>query len=98
MHFGLKNQHQSYQLNDQTLILSDKEKDLGVFVDNTLKFHIHASSASKKVNQILGIIKKAYTSREQLTVTLLYKSMVRPHLEYGNIIWGSFYRDDIKKI
>ena len=58
MHFGLKNQHQSYQLNDQTLIPSDKEKDLGVFVDDTLKFHIHAASASKKANQMLGIINR----------------------------------------
>ena len=80
MHFGLKNQHQSYQLNDQTLIPSDKEKDLGVIVDDTLNIHIHAAAASKKANQMLGIIKKAYISREQSTISLLYKTMVRPHL------------------
>ena len=25
---------------------------------------------------------------------LLYKSLVRPHLEYGNIIWGPFNKAD----
>jgi ribonuclease P/MRP protein subunit RPP40 len=25
---------------------------------------------------------------------LLYKSMVRPHLEYGNVIWGPHYKGD----
>ena len=98
MHFGFKNQHQSYQLNDQTLNTSDNEKDLGVLVDDKLKFHIHAASASKKANQMLGIIKKAYTSREASIICLLYKAMVRPHLEYGNAIWGPFYQEDIKII
>ena len=91
MHFGFKNQHQS-------LNTSDNEKDLGVFVDDKLKFHIPAASASKKANQMLGIIKKAYTSREPSTTCVLYKAMVRPHLEYGNAIWGPFYQDDIKII
>ena len=25
----------------------------------------------------------------------IYKALVRPHLEYGNVIWGSFFRGDI---
>ena len=28
----------------------------------------------------------------------LYKSMVRPHLEYGNAIWGPFYKTDIDMV
>ncbi len=29
-----------------------------------------------------------------VTVPLLYKSIVRPHLEYGNLIWGPHYKLD----
>ena len=28
----------------------------------------------------------------------LYKSMVRPMLEYGNIIWGPYYLIDQRKV
>ena len=32
------------------------------------------------------------------SIPMLYKSMVRPHLEYGNMIWGHFYMQDIKAV
>ena len=98
MHFGYKNPKQVYHLNGHALEETDHEKDLGVIIDSNLKFHTHTAAASKKANQILGIIKKSYTTRDKLTITLLYKAMVRPHLEYGNTIWGPYYQSDIKMI
>ena len=67
----------------------DNQKDLGVIIDNNLKFHIHSASASKKANQILGIIKKSYNTRDALTFSTLYKLMVKPHLEYGKYNMGT---------
>ena len=67
-------------------------------IDNEFKFHTHTAAATKKSNQILGLIKKSYKTRDPTTITTLYKAMVRPHLEYGNSIWGPFYQLDIKKI
>ena len=32
------------------------------------------------------------------TLPVLYKTLVRPHLEYGNLIWGPFNRADQKLI
>ena len=67
-------------------------------IDPTLKFHVHASAATKKANQILGVVKKTYTTRDATSISTLYKSMVRPHLEYGNVIWGPFYVGDAKSV
>ena len=53
------------------------KKDLGVHVDNELKFHLHSSNAIKKANRILRIIKNSCSSRDKTIITLLYKSMVR---------------------
>ena len=71
---------------------------MGVIIDNELKYHVHAASATKKANEVLGIIKKSYYTRDAKTMPTLYKSMVRPHLEYGNAIWGPFYKKDIDMV
>ena len=92
MHFGYRNPNHSYHLNDHLLESTHSEKDLGVNIDDSLKFHVHTAAASKKANQILGAIKKSYHTRDASTISSLYKAMVRPHLEYGNVIWGPFYQ------
>ena len=98
MHVGSKNPSRAYKLNDEIIDASDHEKDLGVIIDDSLKFRTHAAAAIKKANQTLGIIKKSYTSRDAVTISTLYKAMVRPHLEYGNAIWGPFSQGDKKSV
>ena len=98
MHVGFNNPKLKYILNGQVLESTLSEKDLGVTVDDKLKFHVHAVAAAKKANQMLGIIKRTYITRDAETIATLYKSMVRPHLEYGNAIWGPCYKGDLKLI
>ena len=93
MPFGYHTKKGNYHLYET----SHNEKDLGVVIDDNLKFHTHSAAASKKANQILGIIKKSYASRDPTTIGTLIKTMVRQHLEYGNAIWGPFYKMDKRK-
>ena len=79
---------------NQMLEESGEERDLGVIIDELLKFHRYAAAAVKKANTVLGIIKKSFITLDTQTLPLLYKSMVRPHLEYGNVIWGPHYKGD----
>ncbi len=66
-----------------------------MIVDDQLKFHNHTSDAVNKSNQILAIIKKSFMHLDMVvTVPLLYKSIIRPRLEYGNLIWGPHYKLD----
>ena len=67
-------------------------------VDDKLRFHIHTAFAVKKANQMLGVIRRTYVTRDAVTIPILYKSMVRPHLEYGNAIWGPCYVGDLKSV
>ena len=63
------------------------EKDLGVWIDNELSFKHHTASASKKANSILGLIRRSFKHIDCSNMSQLYKTMVRPHLEYGNTVW-----------
>ena len=98
MHIGKENNKHSYHMNDYALQNVKEEKDLGIFIDDKLKFHTHTSSVIKKANSILGLIKRSFSVLDENTLPRLYKSMVRPHLEYGNVIWGPHYKDDMKAI
>ena len=81
MHLGTNNPKLAYQMNGHTLENTSSEKDLGVLIDDSMKLHLKTAAATKEVNQILGVIKRSYQTRDTLTMSTLYKSMVRPHFE-----------------
>ena len=85
-------------MNGKLLEAITEEKDLGVLIDNELKFHKQTAAAVKKANSVLGVIKRTFAKRDEKTFPLLYKTLVRPHLEYGNVVWGRLYQEDIKAV
>ena len=82
-------------MNGQQLKHVNEEKDLGVLIDDDLKVHKQTAAAVKKGKSVLGLIKKSFAILVKISLPLLYKAHVRPHLEYGNDIWGPFFRGDI---
>ena len=81
-------------MNGHVLEQVEYEKDLGIIIDNELKFHVQSSAPVKKANQILGLIKRTIATKNEKTIPLLYMTLVRPHLEYANVVWGPHYKGD----
>ena len=77
---------------------SDEEKDLGIYVDRVLSFEGHVEKAVAKANQILGLVKRTMTYLDKDTLKLLYCSLVRPHLEYANVVWHPQYKKHIEML
>lgn len=92
MHLGNSNTQRQYLMHsngiDIPLKVITEEKDLGVTFDPNLKFDKHIHKAVNKANQMLGLIKRSFRNMCKDTFTKLYKAFVRPHLEYGSIIWN----------
>ncbi len=42
-----------------------EEKDLGILIDDELKFHKHVSAAISKANQTLGIVKRTFDTLDK---------------------------------
>ena len=66
---------------------TQEEKDLGVTVDKALSFKNHVEEATLKANRVVGNIRRSFDYLSLETFTLLFKSMVRPILEYGHCVW-----------
>ena len=60
---------------------SDCEKDLGIFIESDLKWEVQVAHCTSKANKLLGMIKRSFSFPNVSNVALLYKSLVRPHLE-----------------
>ena len=73
---------------------TEEEKDLGVTFDPSLTFSQHCEIAATKANCKLGLIRSSFTYLDLDTLTALYKSLVRPHLEYCNTVWSPMYLKD----
>ncbi|KAK7106602.1 hypothetical protein V1264_017836 [Littorina saxatilis] len=67
---------------------SSAEKDLGVNVDTELKFSKHVETQVNKANIILGLIRRSYEHLDAETLRLLFVALVRPHLEFANVVWS----------
>ncbi len=71
------------------------EKDMGILIDEELKFHKHVSATVTKANQSLGIIKRNFDTLDKELLPTVHQ--VRPHLEYGHALWLPLYIKDMKK-
>ena len=74
------------------------EKDLGIWVDNELGFKEHINKVVNKANSTLAIIRRSYTYLDRQSLALLYKALVRPLLEYGNLVWSPYLKGDKEKL
>ena len=86
----------SYTLYLHDLDNVEDEKDLGVFVDRNLNFKKHISQKISKANSMLFLIKNTFKHLDKNMFLLLYKSLVRPHLEYASCIWNPITKDSIR--
>ena len=82
----------------QTITLSEAGRDLGAIVDKKLKFSIHTQTVVAKALQTLGIIKRTISSRSPMTMTKLYKALVRPNLELSMCVASPLNKGDQQRL
>ena len=92
IHFGHDNPDTDYQMNDVPINACTEECDLGVTFDRDLKFSKHISLKVNKANSILGLISRTFEFIDNYTFVRLYTALVRPHLEFANVVWHPYLK------
>ena len=68
------------------LATTELEKDLGIWCSSSQKVGEHVARTANTANRILGLIKRTFTYLDEEIMRQLYTALVRPHLEYGNVV------------
>ena len=88
--FSRKSKAHSYSpliFNNNDVKKCPHQKHSGIILDLKLNFNIHVDNKIKKCYKIIGIIKRLSVSVPRKALLTIYKSFIRPHLDYGDILY-----------
>ena len=90
MYAGRTRIQTQYILNSNTLPATENEKDLGVTVTLNLKRseNIQKCKGNRKANRMMGWITRNLITKDIRTMVTVYKTIIRPHLEYCVQLWN----------
>ena len=88
----------TYQLNGVSLQNVTEQRDLGIIVDAELEYDKQIKKCIQKAYASWHIIKRTFESLNPKMFTLLYKTYVRPHVEYCPQVWSPYKKGVIKKL
>jgi len=82
MHLGKDNQEFEYFMGSHKLEIVKERRDFGVQFVNNLKPSRQCQLAYSKASRFLGMLGRTISYKDDDLLVRLYKSLVRPHLEY----------------
>ena len=66
---------------------ASSQKHLGLTLDNRLTFYKLLTSVSNKIGKTIGLLRKLQSILPRPAILTIYKSFIRPHLDYSDIIF-----------
>ena len=98
LQLGYNNQKHKYYIKDAEIKKVTEEKDLRVLISEDLKPKKQIANIVKKANRLLGMISRTLTCKNKANIMNLYKTLVRPILDYAAAIWNPYKKKDIEKL
>ena len=86
-----KDYHPPVAFNNNNVPETDSQKHLGIILDNRLSFANHLKMILNKVNKTVGLLCKLHNILRRPALLTIYKSFIRTHLDYGDIIYDQAY-------
>ena len=98
LHLGNNNPHRKYLISGTPLESVNRIKDLGVLITDDLDFEQHCRNLAHKGHFIANSIFSAFQTRSTEFLTQMFKTYVRPTLEYATEVWSPIEIGDIDLI
>ena len=83
--------HSLLYFNQNLVKSSSTHKHLGMILDTKLDFSLHLKNVQSKVNKTIGLLPKLQDTLPRTSLITIFKSFIRSHLDYGDIIYDRAY-------
>ena len=87
-----------YSIQDTLIMEVTQAKYLGVTLNNKLTWNNHIANITGKANPVYGFMRRNFNNCPSKIKSALYKSMIRPILEYAGNVWSPHCDKDIQCI
>lgn len=98
MYFGHNNPHYPYHFRTKIIASKSSHPDLGILIDDSLKFHRHADCVTAKVMKKAHYILKSFSHLTVKAFSILYKTFLRPVLEYCSQVGRPCYSSALARL
>ena len=89
-----KNSHPpSIYFNNNSKEQVSSQKHLAMILDATLNFQEQIKNLLTKVNKTIGLLQKLQNILPRESLLTIFKSFVRPHLDYGDVIYDQSFNN-----
>ena len=85
--------HPSLRFNNGIVSQTPYQKHLDIFLDARLTFEENLKVITTKVNKTIGLLRKLQKTLPSSVLMTMYKTFVRPNLDYGDIIYDQTYNE-----
>ena len=86
-----KTNHQTLVFNENPVHQVALHKQLGMYLDCKLNFEEHLKTIINKIIKTIGLLRTFQNFLPRKSLLTIYKSFIRPHFDYGDIIYDQSY-------
>ena len=79
--------HPKINFNNSPVVQSTYQKHLGLYLDKKFNFSCHIKVKISKAYRGIGVIKKIQNNLPRQSLLIIYKSFVRLHLDYEDVVY-----------
>ena len=83
--------HPPLYFNQNLVKSSSSHKHLGMVLDTRLDFNLHLKNVQNKVKKTICLLRKLQNTLPRTSLITIFKSFMRPILDYGDIIYNRAY-------
>ena len=79
--------HPDIFFNNLPINRKSTQKHLGLLLDEKINFSEHINEKIKKMTRSINLLRKLYLTVPRSSLLIIYKSFIKPHLDYGDIVY-----------